>query len=147
MSGVPLALRPGEAGSRHLHEPESSSSSSPVSPSGMIGLISFGSSPVIAATSIAVAMAFAPSLHSVWYRKLDPRMSSGCVSSQLTDYLLKNSMSNIMKQDTNSLWEKLSRYGDSFTPRPFVEIVKGKVKESSSKVVRGKQIAVIDILV
>ena len=42
-----------------------------------------------------------------------------------------------MKQDTNSLWEKLSRYGDSFTPRPFVEIVKGKVKESSSYVVSG----------
>ena len=41
-------------------------------------------------------------------------------------------MSNIMKQDTNSLWEKLSSYGDPFTPRPIVEIVKGKVKESSS---------------
>ena len=85
MSTVPFALRPGEAGTMHLHEPESSSISSPDLLSLIIGLISLGFSPVNPAISIASAAVLVCSFHSVWCRKGELRIFSAQFSSACFD--------------------------------------------------------------
>ena len=58
------------------------------------------------------------------------------VSSYLTEFKRydKNNTTELsrIRRYGNLFWEKLSCYGDSFTPRPFQEIVMGKSKETSS---------------